>query len=546
MSRDDPSGTRSAAALRPLGRDPWTWRDLARTAVTVLIAALAVAAATLAGATGTADAAQPRLRRSSAPASLAIVVRDQTALRAAPHASAQQQALLWQGDVVEVRGERIDHLQVWDHVRERGGFVDASRVRRTTLEAGEAPELMALVRFVRQTPGSEALGIGLAAAYLQAAAADALRGADGAEAFDAIGTMAERLAERASAGAGAATGAAANRAASALAAHLESVARHGVAFRSIEVAGAMRICYDGDAFRRVLANASADTNARARAALGLTRPECVDPALPASERARLDLWRAEVLDRVDVDRLAPLWKSRVALRRASVWSALAFQRARRDESGGAGEAAARALAELEAVVRDDLAEGDFADWNEAAIRTGASRWAAATTPAQGGARKVRVVTAAGEPGETCVTLVDAMRADAAPLARRCTWGVVWTASATVNREGNALALAVQPMEAWRELWLFTRRGRDGWTVQVLPPAAAAPGVGYVEFAGWVPGGRQLLVARDWRSAKGAKRNFEIVRLDTLATERQAGDPSVLGPFLRWQDAGWKRETVSLR
>ena len=63
-----------------------------------------------------------------------------------------------------------------------------------------------------------------------------------------------------------------------------------------------------------------------------------------------------------------------------------------------------------------------------------------------------------------------------PLAKRCTWGVVWTASAVVNREGNAVALAVQPLEAWRELWLFTKQGKD-WSVQVLPPSAAAPEVG---------------------------------------------------------------------
>jgi hypothetical protein len=134
-------------------------RDLFRTGLTVLIAAVAAALATAAGA-----APAP-------PSSLAIVVRDQTVLRATPHATGQQQALLWQGEVVEVRGERIDHVQVWDHARERGGYVDASRLRRTTLAAAEAPELLALVGFVRETPGSEALGIGLAAAMRCAAPA---------------------------------------------------------------------------------------------------------------------------------------------------------------------------------------------------------------------------------------------------------------------------------------------------------------------------------------------------------------------------------------
>ncbi|MGZ8259273.1 MAG: hypothetical protein ACXWUL_01835, partial [Caldimonas sp.] len=171
---------------------------------------------------------------------------------------------------------------------------------------------------------------------------------------------------------------------------------------------------------------------------------------------------------------------------------------------------------------------------------------AAAAPAQLSARKVRVITLPGEPGQTCAVLVESAKGDAsAPLARRCTWGVVWTASAVVNREGNALALAVQPLAAWRELWLFTRQGKD-WSVQVLPPSSVAPDVGYAEFAGWVPGGRQVLIARESRGAKGLKRSFEVVRVDTLGTERQAGDPSILGPFLRWQDPGWKRETVSLR
>jgi hypothetical protein len=105
----------------------------------------------------------------------AIVVGDPVALRAEPRASARPQALLWQGEVVEVRGERMDYLQVYDYRRERGGYVHASQVRRAGLSAEEAPGLLAVVRFVRDTPGLEALGIGFAAAYVQAAPAEVLR-----------------------------------------------------------------------------------------------------------------------------------------------------------------------------------------------------------------------------------------------------------------------------------------------------------------------------------------------------------------------------------
>ena len=474
------------------------------------------------------------------PAALAIVIRDQTALRAAPRDAAQQQAQLWQGEVLEIRGERIDHLQVWDYRRERGGFVDASRVRRLALTPAEAPELLTVVRFVRDTPGAEALGIGFAAAYLKAAPAEALRGEGGAEALDAIGTLADRLAQRASSGA--ASTPTPGRAETALTAHLEVAARYGVNFKSYERDGVMRLCYDGEAFARVLAMPS-DAKQRARAALGLTRPECIDPQTPVSERQRVDEWRAEVLDRVDAAQLPKLLRNRIAMRRASVWSGLAYQRARRGEPS-AEAAAKRALVELAAVERSELADDDFAAWNVAAIRVGASRWAAAPLVAKP-ARSVSIVTAPGEAGQTCVLLVDARHEASAPLVRRCTYGVVWADSATLNREGNALALAVQPLEAWRELWLF-RKQAGGWVVQVLPPSTATPGLGYVEFAGWVPGARQVLVAREARGDRGLKRSFEIVRLETLASERQSADPSLLVSFQRWQDPGWKRETVSVR
>jgi hypothetical protein len=106
-------------------------------------------------------------------------------------------------------------------------------------------------------------------------------------------------------------------------------------------------------------------------------------------------------------------------------------------------------------------------------------------------------------------------------------------------------VAVQPTEAWRELWLFHKTA-GGWEVRVLPPAASHPEVGYAEFAGWVPGGAQVLVAREATGDGRYRRNFELVRLDTLATVRQVPDPSMLGAFQRWQDPEWKRTTLSLR
>ena len=81
---------------------------------------------------------------------------------------------------------------------------------------------------------------------------------------------------------------------------------------------------------------------------------------------------------------------------------------------------------------------------------------------------------------------------------------------------------------------------------MLPPGAAAPRLGYAEFAGWVPGGQQVLVAREARGEGRYRRSYEVVSLDSLATQKQAGEATALGPFQKWQDAGWKRMTVSLR
>jgi hypothetical protein len=480
-------------------------------------------------------------------ATMAIVTQDQAALRAGPRESAAQQAVLWQGDALEVRGRMLDHLQVWDHRRERAGFVRASQVRTTELQPAESDGLLAVLRFLRDTPGSEALGIAYAAAYLQAVPAQKLD----AEPFDAIGTMADRLARRAASRPG-------QTASTTVAAHLEVANHYGVRIAGIERDGALQPCYDGEAFRRVLALPS-PPEARARAALGLTRHDCIDSALSPVQRLPLDQWRAQVLDQVTNTQFAELpetMKNRLRLRRAGVWAGLAFQHARRADAASSTPAAQRALAELAAVNKTELSDDDRRDYTEAAIRVGASRWAAepaAVADATTGAKPGLVVqTAAGaQPGQTCVRLVDARGQQPKTLASRCTFGLVWAASAKANPAQTAVALAVQPLDTWRELWVFRRQGQGmAWVVDVLPPApqlAAAGGdLGYVEFAGWVPGADRLLLARETKVDGRLKRSFEVTRLDTLLPEKQAGTPDLLLAFGRWQDAGWKRQTVAVR
>ncbi|MES2945771.1 MAG: hypothetical protein V4772_23130 [Pseudomonadota bacterium] len=479
---------------------------------------------------------------------LAIVTQDQASLRAAPRDAAAQQAALWQGDTLEIRGQRMDYLQVYDHRRERAGFIHISQVRQVSIKPQDAPELLSVVRFLKDSAGAEALGIGYVAAYLKAAPAEAID----AEAFDALGTLAERLARRASLKHPKNVG-------DTISAHMEVAAFYGVSFKGYEQGyakdGAVQLCYNGEAFRRVLAM-PASAEQHAKAALAITRHDCQSADLHPKDKLAVDLWRAEVLDKVsavEFAQLSELSKNRLHLRRAGVASTLAFQLARRAEPQVAvAKQAERAISELAAINKTELTDNDQQDYSEAAIRVGASRWAVETSPAK--LQKLSLITEPGQTGETCMLLFE-NRSDGKPhgdaLAKRCTYGVVWAASASAHPNGQALSIAVQPLDTWRELWVF-RKTATQWTIDVLPPASSKPELGYIEFAGWSAAtpaaghSTQMLLARETRIAGRSKRSFEVTSLDTLATDKQASEPGLLAAFGKWQDAGWKRQTLSLR
>ena len=460
-------------------------------------------------------------------ATIAIVVLDHTSLRAAPSSAATELTALRPGDVVEIRGERAGYLKVYDYHRERGGYLRSESVRPMALTEAAAPELLTVLRFLRETPGSETLGISYGAAYLKAAPARALT----AEPFDAIARMAERLADEASASSSRSTDAAA---------HLEVVEQFGIRMKSFERNGRMQVCYDGELFRRVLTMGGAAPQERAHALLGLTRPDCIDPALGPAPRAALDDARRELLDEIKDADLPPLMRTRLHLRRAGVWASVAYEQARRGEPSKT--AAGRALAELMAADPNELGEDRRSEYVDAVVRTGAVRWAAATAaPAADG---LTLSAAPGEPGQTCVTLGESQHPHAAPLVRRCTYGIVWTASAHAIPQGPALVLAVQPLESWRELWVF-HEDAGNWTVDVLSPGLGDPEEGYVDYAGFVPGSKRLLIAREVKEHGRFRRRFEELRLGDLALLRQASSPELLRDFGRWQDVAWRRDTLAL-
>jgi hypothetical protein len=228
------------------------------------------------------------------------------------------------------------------------------------------------------------------------------------------------------------------------------------------------------------------------------------------------------------------------VRRASVWAAIAYEQARRGEPPAA--AAQRALAELLAVRADDLGEERRAEYLDAVVRVGAIRWAA--VPPAPAAGPLTLSAAPGDPGQTCVALEQGHGRGGALLVRRCTYGIVWIASAQSIAQGRALVLAVQPLEGWRELWVF-HASAGAWMIDVLSPGPDDPVEGYVEFAGFVPGTRRLLIAREVKEHGRFRRRFEELRLDDLALVRQANTPQLLPDFGRWQDVDWRRDTLAL-
>jgi hypothetical protein len=507
---------------------------------------------------------------------VAIVAEDPAVMRNAPRDDAAPQATLWRGDWLEVRGEKAGFLQVYDHRHERPGFIRPSIVRVHRLDEASAPELRAVVRFLRDTAGSESLGIGYAALYLRAAPA----GVDASEVMAAIGTMASRLARRASARRADGRDAplpGASPAASTVAAQIEVAESYGVHFRSVDpllAGGRVRLCYDGDAWERVLSTPAAPALERARAALFFAGGECLDPATPAADRRAWNDRRIQALQSVDpaaAPAIPAYLGARVRLRHAEALAWRAFDEARRAGAGG-GDAAARAeggaIRELALVDRGVLAPEDLETYDDVAVRVAASRWASEVAP-KPSSRRTSITVAPRAQGESCVRVVEGEGAKARVLAERCTFGVVWPSSLRWSAAGNVATLAVQPLPAWTELWVIQRgpapandnatRASVGasasrptgtptpaWSIEPLVAATVEPEAGYVEAAGFSPDGAHLLVVREARGIGHPPRRFQMLAIPALTVEKQANAADKLLSFKRWSAAWWRGGTLALR
>ncbi|MBW2732891.1 MAG: hypothetical protein JRH20_10910 [Deltaproteobacteria bacterium] len=476
---------------------------------------------------------------------VALVARDQTALRAAPEARAPRQAVLTQGDWLEVRGQRRDYLKVYDHRRERPGFVHHSRVRQHRLDAASAPALRAILLFLRDQRGSEALGIGYAALYLKAAPKSALD----AEVFAALGKMSARLAWRASR-------TVSPRHGLTLAAHLEVARHYGIRFKSDTRGDRTHLCYVGDAFRRVLAQ-KASPRLHAEAALQLTNKRCEKRPPGMREKVSVLAWSLGVLERVDPTTVAPYVGNRLRLRRSNVAARLAYHWARLGELDKARTASKGAHRAFLRVDHGNLSRGDTKRYGQAALLVAANRWARGArakaktqtktkrqTKTKTKTRSISLAVEKGEKaGQTCVVL--RQRGQSKAVKRRCSYGLVWPSSIQLGPRSRQATIAVQHLPGWLELWVFRRVG-DGWLVDSVVPAATDPQLGYVEWAGWTPGGRDLLVAREAYVEGRLVRRFAALRPANLTSRVQSRSLRHFVTFRRWHSAGWKAETLALR
>ena len=392
-----------------------------------------------------------------------------------------------------------------------------------------APELLAVLRFLRDSPGSEALGISYGAAYLKAVPAPTLT----AEPFDAIAQMAERLADQAS---GSAT------LSPTLAAHLEVVEQFGIRMRNFERNGRMQVCYDGELFRRVLTLPGPAAEERARAVLGLTRARCIDPDLgPAPRASARHAARAAARRDQGAGIERRMTRSRLHARRAGGLGldCLRAGAARRAAAGARRSARSPSFSPCTRMI--SARTGGPSTWTPccASARSAGRPWTR---------RPDRPLTLSAVARRSGPDVRRALSGRPPHLERRWsgaapTGSCGWPRHARIA-EGPALVLAVQPLESWRELWVFHEEARELDGRCAL--ARARRSRGRLRRFCRLRAGHAAPAHRARSKDRGRfRRRFEELRLDDLASGAAGECPELLRDFGRWQDVAWRRDTLAL-
>jgi hypothetical protein len=254
-----------------------------------------------------------------------------------------------------------------------------------------------------------------------------------------------------------------------------------------------------------------------------------------------------VLDRADPKAAPAHLGNRLRLRRSHTAATHAFELARAGQLERAALLSRRALREYLRVDRAQLAHDDRATLQRVALRVAAVRWARSRSrrPSTGGPG---LRLAPGRAGETCVRLAPYNKEEkkgTKPVLTRCTYGLVWPSSVRRSPQRDQVAVAVQHLAGWLEVWIF-RRTRSGWGVDVLVPAASEPTLGYVEVAGWTPDGKQLLVVREAAVEGSIRRRFQALRASSLAVVAESRSWRRVRAFRRWHSAEWRGGTLALR
>ena len=314
--------------------------------------------------------------------------------------------------------------------------------------------------------------------------------------------------------------------------------------RPLLAGGRARLCYDGEAWERVLASPAAPPLERARAALFLAGGECLDPALAGRRRGAPGTIAASRRSSRSIRRRAGvpayLGGARAAAPRRGAGLARLRRGATRRRRRGVGRAPrAAAIRELALVDRGRArARGPRHLRRRRGARrrlalgergAGRSRRCAPHVDHRRAARRRRELRAVVEPVGRGRGREGARARRALHLRRGLAERAALVAGGQRRDAGGAAAAGLDgalgdprgPAQASAAPANGNGAAHVAWTSSRWSPATVEPEAGYVEAAGFSPDGAHLLVVREARGPGHPPRRFQVLSVPTLAVEKQA-------------------------